>query len=172
VLLGLGSGAFVQAGYAVLFSILESSDMAFGTSFMMLGIHLPDLVFAHAYTDAGLAQLCGITFGLAIASAIFVNDALSSIASVLPDLPQNQIQQAIEGAAGELFASLDGQSRAALSDALVISLRKAFVVLVHIYPSLINIVWQVHTLLRSGSSVSGTIHLASCMCILPSTTTN
>jgi hypothetical protein len=38
VLLGLGAGAFVQAGYAVLFSILEPADMAFGTSFMMLGI--------------------------------------------------------------------------------------------------------------------------------------
>lgn len=38
VLLGIGSGAFVQAGYAVLFSILEPADLAFGTSFMMLGI--------------------------------------------------------------------------------------------------------------------------------------
>ncbi|KAF2129700.1 MFS general substrate transporter [Dothidotthia symphoricarpi CBS 119687] len=109
VLLGLGSGAFVQAGYAVLFSILEPADMAFGTSFMML------------------AQLCGITFGRAIASAIFVNDAVSSIMLVLPDLPSDQVQHAIEGAAGELFASLDEQSRIALSHALVISLRKTFI---------------------------------------------
>lgn len=124
VLLGLGSGAFVQAGYAVLFSILEPADMAFGTSFMMLGIGLSHRVFAYAFTDMVPAQLCGITFGLAIASAIFVNDAVSSITSVLPDLPSEQVQSAIEGAAGELFASLDEQSRTALSNALVLSLRK------------------------------------------------
>ncbi|KAI8941175.1 hypothetical protein NX059_002412 [Plenodomus lindquistii] len=109
VLLGLGSGAYVQAGYAVLFSILEPKDMAFGTSFMML------------------AQLCGITFGLAIASAIYVNDAVSSIAIVLPNLSSEQVQHAIEGAAGELFSGLDESSRTALSNALVNSLRKTFI---------------------------------------------
>jgi hypothetical protein len=106
VLLGIGSGAFVQAGYAVLFSILEPSDMAFGTSFMML------------------AQLCGITFGLAISSAIFVNDTFSSIRTILPKLSDQNIQSAIEGAAGELFDSLNPQDQSTLSNALVISLRK------------------------------------------------
>jgi hypothetical protein len=106
VLLGIGSGAFVQAGYAVLFSFLDPSDMAFGTSFMML------------------AQLCGITFGLAISSAIFVNDASSSIRTVLPGLSDHDIQSAIEGAAGELFKSLNPQDQAMLSNALVLSLRK------------------------------------------------
>ena len=106
VLLGIGSGAFVQAGYAVLFSFLDPSDMAFGTSFMML------------------AQLCGITFGLAISSAIFVNDAFSSISAVLPRLSEEEIQSAIEGAAGKLFRSLNPQDQTLLSNALVLSLRK------------------------------------------------
>ena len=48
ILLGLGSGAYVQAGYAVIFSILEPKDMAFGTSFMMLGTE-PDSLFNRIY---------------------------------------------------------------------------------------------------------------------------
>ena len=83
---------------------------------------LPRSIVTYSYFI--LAQLCGITFGLAIASAIFVNDALSSITAVLPNLATEQVQSAIEGAAGELFASLDEESRRALSNALVISLRK------------------------------------------------
>jgi hypothetical protein len=43
VLLGIGTGCFVQAGYAVLLAILETGDMAFATSYMMLGKFL----FAH-----------------------------------------------------------------------------------------------------------------------------
>ena len=37
VLLGIGAGSFVQAGYAMLLAILEPDDMAFATSYMMLG---------------------------------------------------------------------------------------------------------------------------------------
>ena len=48
ILLGLGSGAYVQAGYAVIFSILEPKDMAFGTSFMMLGTE-PDSLSNRIY---------------------------------------------------------------------------------------------------------------------------
>jgi hypothetical protein len=37
ILLGIGTGCFVQAGYAVIFSMLEPGDLAFATSYMMLG---------------------------------------------------------------------------------------------------------------------------------------
>lgn len=130
----------MQAGYAVLFSILEPKDMAFGTSFMMLGMGSPCLSSTRAFTNIGPAQLCGITFGLAIASAIFVNDAVSSIESVLPNLSSDEVQHAIEGATGKLFAGLDQSSQTALSNALVNSLRKTYVTFLDARLSLTNLV--------------------------------
>ena len=37
VLLGLGAGAYAQAGYAVIQAIVEPAMMAYGIGFMMLG---------------------------------------------------------------------------------------------------------------------------------------
>lgn len=98
--------------------------MAFGTSFMMLGNRLFAPAHVFHLTNMTIAQLCGITFGLAIASAVFVNDAKVSIMAALPSLSDQQVQSAIEGATGQLFRSLDTQSQSALSNALVTSLRK------------------------------------------------
>ena len=37
VLLGIGTGAFIQAGYAVIQAVVEPADMYYAISFMMIG---------------------------------------------------------------------------------------------------------------------------------------
>lgn len=37
VLLGIGTGAYIQAGYGVIQAIIEPANMAYALSFMMLG---------------------------------------------------------------------------------------------------------------------------------------
>ncbi len=37
VLLGVGTGAFIQAGYAVIQAVVDPVDMAYAISFMMIG---------------------------------------------------------------------------------------------------------------------------------------
>lgn len=37
VLLGIGTGCFIQAGYAVIQAVVPPADMAYAISFMMIG---------------------------------------------------------------------------------------------------------------------------------------
>lgn len=109
ILLGIGTGCFIQAGYAVIQAVTPPADMAYAISFMMLG------------------QLGGIALGLAIAGAIFVNDAIKNLIVVLPDATREQLQMAISGTSGEFFSSLAPGVRAAATDAIVVALRQVFI---------------------------------------------
>lgn len=44
-----------------------------------------------------LAQFIGIVFGLSISGAIFVNEGLKSLRSVLPRIPESQLKQMLSG---------------------------------------------------------------------------
>ncbi|KAK0660106.1 major facilitator superfamily domain-containing protein [Cercophora samala] len=109
ILLGIGTGCFIQAGYAVIQAVTPPAEMSYAISFMMLG------------------QLGGIALGLAIAGAIFVNDAIKNLMVVLPDATREQLQMAISGTSGDYFSSLAPGVRAAATDAIVDSLRQVFI---------------------------------------------
>ncbi|KAK0643305.1 major facilitator superfamily domain-containing protein [Cercophora newfieldiana] len=109
VFVGLGTGCFIQAGYAVIQSVVPPAEMAYGISFMML------------------AQLGGIAFGLAIAGAVFVNDAVVRLGAVLPDATREEIQLALSGTSGHYLSSLGDELRAAATDAIVQALQKVFI---------------------------------------------
>ncbi|KAK3291720.1 major facilitator superfamily domain-containing protein [Chaetomium fimeti] len=109
VLVGIGTGCFIQAGYAVIQAVTPPEDMAYAISFMML------------------AQLAGIALGLAISGAVFVNDAIANLAAVLPSASREQLQMAISGTSGEYLSSLSAEIRSAATDAIVAALRKVFI---------------------------------------------
>lgn len=88
ILLGAGIGAFLQAGYAVIQGVLCPAEMAYGVSFMLF------------------AQLLGITLGLSIGGAVFVNTALDQIRPLLPNVPEERLQAALSGLAGDIINSL------------------------------------------------------------------
>ena len=52
------------------------------------------------------AQLCGLSFGLSIAGAIFLNFAQNALKGLLPDTPLSQIQQIISGTSGGFLQTL------------------------------------------------------------------
>ncbi|KAI9656353.1 MAG: hypothetical protein M1831_004605 [Alyxoria varia] len=106
VLIGIGAGCFIQAGYAVIQVTVEAADFAYGMSFMML------------------AQLGGISLGVAIASAVFINSASNHLKELLPLASESQIQQAISGLSGDFFKSLDPELKKQALDILVGDLRK------------------------------------------------
>ncbi|MCJ1258533.1 hypothetical protein MMC24_006366 [Lignoscripta atroalba] len=109
VLLALGSGAYVQAGYTVIYLFIQPEDGAYGVAFMTL------------------AQLGGIAVGLSIAGAVFVNSAVIGLGSVLPDLPRAQLIQATSGTSSGVFNGLSNEIRAMALDAIVFALRKVFI---------------------------------------------
>ncbi|KAL1615416.1 hypothetical protein SLS56_011829 [Neofusicoccum ribis] len=106
VLVALGAGAFAQAGYAVIQAVVDAAEMASALTFMMI------------------AQLGGICFGLAVAGAVFLNDAQQRLHHLLPNTPLAQIQQVITGTSAGLLQEMQPDERAAVLDAIVLSLRK------------------------------------------------
>ncbi|KAI9768084.1 MAG: hypothetical protein M1840_005118 [Geoglossum simile] len=112
VLLGIGTGAYIQAGYAVIQAVVDPADMYYAISFMMI------------------AQIGGICLALSISSAIFVNTAMNALIPLLPGVPIAEIQNAISGTSSEVFKSLPPDTKAAALSAVVHSLQKGFVYLV------------------------------------------
>ncbi|KAK4247367.1 major facilitator superfamily domain-containing protein [Corynascus novoguineensis] len=109
ILTGIGTGCFIQAGYAVIQAVTPPAEMAYAISFMML------------------AQLSGIALGLAIAGAVFINSAISHLMEVLPGVSREQLQLAVSGTSGAYLRSLSPALRAAATDAIVAALRKVFI---------------------------------------------
>ncbi|KAL2159568.1 hypothetical protein VTH06DRAFT_2137 [Thermothelomyces fergusii] len=109
VLTGVGTGCFIQAGYAVIQAVTPAAELAYALGYMML------------------AQLAGIALGLAVAGAVFVNGAVARLAAVLPGASPAQLQLAVSGTSGAYLGSLPPGARAAVVDALVAALRNVFV---------------------------------------------
>lgn len=109
VLVGIGTGCFTQAGYAVIQAVVPPAEMAYAISFMMLG------------------QIGGIAFGLAIAGAVFVNDALVSLTKLLPGATREELQLALAGTSGKYLHSLSEEVRGVATNAIVSALRKVFI---------------------------------------------
>lgn len=90
-------------------------------------------MLALAYTDAFLTQLepsgqlGGIAFGLAIAGAVFINEALSELSILLPDVARSELQLAISGTSGAYFQSLDATTRNEAINIIVSAIQKVFI---------------------------------------------
>ena len=108
VLIGIGCGTHLQAGFAVIQFVVEPAMMSYAITFMMV------------------AQLLGIAMGLSIAGAVFVNTALASLQAILP-LSRMQLQAALSGVSGELLKTLPLPQQAATVNILVATLGKTFI---------------------------------------------
>ncbi|EYE92423.1 putative MFS drug efflux transporter [Aspergillus ruber CBS 135680] len=109
-LLGIGGGAFVQAGYAVIQAVVAPEDLGYAVSFMMV------------------AQIGGIALGLAIASAVFVNGATLQLQDLLPQYPKDQLQAAISGTSSQVLQTLSPELRERALTLIVSNMDKVFIV--------------------------------------------
>lgn len=109
VLLGVGVGCYLQAGFAVILGVIEMKDMAYGVTFILF------------------AQLLGITVGLSVGGAVFTNTALRNLRPLLPDVPEDQLQEALSGAAGGFLKTLDEQTRMAILNVITVAINRAFI---------------------------------------------
>ncbi|KAJ5892741.1 Major facilitator superfamily domain general substrate transporter [Penicillium tannophilum] len=88
IVLGLGAGAYTQAAFAVIQAVVAPADAPNGLTLMLL------------------AQLSGMTLGLSISGAVFVNIASNDLFALLPQYPQSQVRQIVSGTSGQLLSSL------------------------------------------------------------------
>lgn len=64
-------------------------------------------------------QITGITLARTISNSIFLNEATNKISHILPSLPRTVVQQAISGADGTLFATLNATDGSNILEAIV-----------------------------------------------------
>ncbi|KXG51084.1 Major facilitator superfamily domain, general substrate transporter [Penicillium griseofulvum] len=93
IVLGLGAGAYTQAAFAVIQAVVEPGEASNGLTLMLL------------------AQLSGLTFGLSISGAVFVNVASNGLFALLPDYPESQVRQIVSGTSSKLLVSLSENLR-------------------------------------------------------------
>ncbi|KAH8721373.1 hypothetical protein HC256_001731 [Beauveria bassiana] len=82
---------------------------------------------AYGVTFMLFAQLLGITSGLSFSGAVFTNTALENLRRLLPDVPAEQLQRALSGAAGDFFQKLDEETRKAVLRTIMSSINKSFI---------------------------------------------
>ncbi|KAF2137121.1 uncharacterized protein K452DRAFT_362141 [Aplosporella prunicola CBS 121167] len=109
VLVAIGSGAFIQAGYATIQTVVPQADTSNAIAFMML------------------AQFIGINLGLAISGAVFINDATAAVGALLPATSDAGIRSIISGTSSTAIQSVPEALRPRVLAAVVHSLRKVFI---------------------------------------------
>ncbi|KAL8748076.1 MAG: hypothetical protein Q9190_000104 [Brigantiaea leucoxantha] len=105
VLIAFGTGSFVQGGFAIIQTIVTPAEMSYGITLMLV------------------AQLSGLTLGLSVAGAVFLNLAQNDLGHVLPNVPKDEIQQLVSGTSSTLFKSLTPDVRAEVLAIIVNALR-------------------------------------------------
>ena len=112
VLVGLGCGLFVQAGYPIAQLKVDSAS-------------IPKVVLF-----IGFGQITGITCALTISSSIFLNEATDKIAKILPTVPRQIVQQAVSGTDGAFFEMLSDTDRTPVLEAIADSISKVYIMVI------------------------------------------
>lgn len=112
VLIGLGVGMYLQASFSVAQAVVEPENVPPAVGFITC------------------AQFLGITMALAIANNIFLNQSAADIQKILPDMPPEDIQAAIEGAASEFVKSLSPDLQHRVLGAIVDAISTAYALVI------------------------------------------
>jgi len=108
VLMGVGVGMFLQAPFSVAQAVVELENIAPAISFITL------------------AQSVGITFALAIANAILLNQSQNKIEGILTDVSSADIQAAILGARSDIVQNLSPELKTRVLAAIVSAISKTY----------------------------------------------
>ena len=109
VLLGLGGGMYVQAGFAIAQVKVQPHEIPLAIGFI------------------SLAQIGGATIALAIANSVFLNQATNSILAILPNEPRAIVQGAVSGAGSTFFQTLDPTVKNAVLAAVTHAISRIYI---------------------------------------------
>lgn len=112
VLLGIGGGAFIQAGFSVAQAKVEKSLIPQSIGFLTFG------------------QVGGGTIALSIANSVFLNESKNKLVKILPNVPASVVEATIAGVGSTLFKSLDEATRTEVLKAIVDSISKTYILII------------------------------------------
>lgn len=109
VVIGVGVGMWIQASFSVAQAIVDPENVPAAIGFITL------------------AQFLGNTTALAIANAVFLNEAEARVRQLLPELSVSEIQAAISGVTSGFTRNLSSDVRVQVMDAIVASISKTYI---------------------------------------------
>jgi len=112
ILIGIGAGMFIQAGFSVAQAKVSPSRASDASSFI------------------ALAQNLGIVLALAISGAVFQNKALDELQRILPDLSRDALRGAISGSNSLVFKQIPAETRAKVLHAVVDAMSRTYYLVV------------------------------------------
>jgi MFS family permease len=112
ILIGFGDGLFAQASFSVAQAIVDPKMVASAVGFITC------------------AQISGVTIALAITNSVFLNKSQTSIQAILPNVPTEEIQQAISGAGSQFFQDLSGPVKEQVLAAIVSAMSNAYILVI------------------------------------------
>ncbi|KAI4159810.1 MAG: hypothetical protein LQ342_006321 [Letrouitia transgressa] len=112
VLIGIGTGSYLQASYGVSQALVEPHDLPNAVGFISIG------------------QSVGVVVFLAIAGTVFSNEAIKAIIPILPNVPESEVEAAIAGTSSGIFDTLDTDTRARVVEVIIKNLDKVYGVVI------------------------------------------
>jgi len=109
ILIGSGTGMFVQAGFAVGQAISPKVEAEAAISFIMQG------------------QLLGVIVSLAIAGSIFITEAIKGLSGIFPNVPVSDVKDAIAGTNAEFLKTLPLDIQNEALGVIVASMDRVFI---------------------------------------------
>ena len=106
---GLGTGAFVNAPFAIAQWLVPPEEIPLAVGFITC------------------AQVAGVTISLAVANAVFLNLAENSITDLLPGVAKADVQAAITGVGGAFLRTLDPEMQRRVLEAIVVAIQRVYV---------------------------------------------
>ena len=108
VLIGIGTGSFLQASYGVSQALVNPEDIPNAIGFISIG------------------QSIGVVFFLSVAGTIFNNEAIKTVTPILVGVTEAEVEGAIAGTSSSIFETLDEATRARVVEAIIQSLDKVY----------------------------------------------
>jgi hypothetical protein len=112
VLVGLGSGLYVQIGYAICQLLVPAAEIP------------------HTVAFVGYGHITGITLSLTLGGSIFLNTATNAVQHILPDMPKAIVQKGITGTSGHFFSTLPPADRVPILSAIVGSISDLYMMVI------------------------------------------
>lgn len=100
------------------------------TSFAVAQAKVPKERASDAAGYIALAQNLGIVLALAISGSIFQNKAIESLQRILPNVPRNELRDAISGAGSGLFEQASPDVQAKVLAAIVKSMSYTYILVI------------------------------------------
>ncbi|KAL8857756.1 MAG: hypothetical protein Q9178_005656 [Gyalolechia marmorata] len=112
VLIGMGTGSFIQASYGVSQALVPPEDIPNAVGFMSIG------------------QSVGTVLFLSIAGTIFSNEAIKAVTPILVGVSEADVEGAIAGTSSSVFATLDEATRSRVIEAIIQSMDKVYGIII------------------------------------------